>query len=62
MCESEGHHFLESWRKMENEKGEPRWEFYAKDKLHFNDDGIEVLREYFDGAIGMLADKKYRSE
>jgi hypothetical protein len=62
MCINEGHHFLESWRKMENKKGEPKWELYAGDKLHFNNDGIEVLRNYFDGALGMLADKKHRME
>ena len=62
LCIQEGHHFLESWRKMEDASGRPKKGLYAEDDLHFNDKGIAVLRDYFDGAIGMLADKKHKME
>jgi hypothetical protein len=60
LCIKEGHYFLESWKKFESKSGEVNMGLYAKDKLHFNEKGIEVLRNYFDGAIGMIADKEHK--
>jgi hypothetical protein len=54
--------FLKSWTKVEDDKQQPILRLYAEDRLHFNQQGALALAEYFDGAMGHIMDRKYKTE
>jgi hypothetical protein len=54
--------FLKSWRKVEDKYEKPILGYYADDLLHFNQSGVAVLKEYFEGAMGHIMDVKSKTE
>ena len=62
VCQRRHYYFLEIWEKFENADGSPNRDLYANDMLHPNLKGINVLHEYYQGAMGAIMGKKYASE
>jgi hypothetical protein len=62
VCERFNYDFLEIWSNFENTDGTPKRGLYANDMLHPNLKGINVLYDYYQGAMGAVMGKKYATE
>jgi hypothetical protein len=62
VCQRRNIFFLEIWDKFENDDGSPNTHLYANDMLHPNLNGIQVLWEYYQGAMGAIMGKTYDTE
>ena len=62
LCRNKGFQFLKSWTGVESGKGVVKDGAYADDDLHLKKDGIQAIKEYFEGAIGGMMEVKYRLE
>jgi hypothetical protein len=62
VCQRMNYDFLEVWENFENTDGSPKKALYANDMLHPNLNGIQVLYDYYQGAMGATMGKKYASE
>jgi hypothetical protein len=58
VCTLHSVYFLETWKGLETKNKEVNLDYYAKDGLHLNDQGVAALRLYIQGNSARLLNKK----